>query len=439
MNPFKTLHYFDMGLPLEQASHFYQQRCQQALKLNSEPWLIVGPNFIPDNHFSWLNIKVSFFQDPMLAYLTGINQAHTALLLIPQTQKIYLFLPKLDSEKARWDGDYFGINESTQSLYQKHFGVSYIYEIDSLKEQLKILLAEYKTCAFSTCSTTAHPISKKLKQSIRACLPKSCELIDNSKSELSQRLVIDEVALKSVQKAIDISHTAFNTALKCLQTAHTENEIYGALAGSILAQSPYGASFPAIVASSKQAACLHYTDNNQALDKDGMLLIDFGVRWQAYVSDITRTIPISETFHPIDALLYNCVLKTQEYVESIVKAGITMAWLNEKCWSFLNQQLKDIVISHDISIHTDYEKAPHKVGHLIGIAVHDGDYSRRYQKEALKEGQMISNEPGFYGTVSYHEKGKKKQRPIGIRIEDMLLVTRDSCVNLSKQIPKYRP
>ena len=436
MDVFKTLHYFDLGLALSEAKHVYQARCQRALNHSPRPWLIMGPSFIPDNHFNWLNIKAPYFQDPMLAYLTGINQAHTALLLIPKKRSIILFLPKHNDEIARWEGDFFGISDTTRSLYIEHFGLSKLYDIKDIKKQIPLLLKDTATLGLSECSVTAHPCSKTFKRKLRSWLPRSCTLSDHSQIELKQRLVIDKVALKIVEKTIAMSKKAFYKALDSLSYAKTENEVYAALAGSIVAQSPYGASFPAIVASSKQATCLHYTDNNQKLDSDGMILIDFGVRWQAYVSDITRTIPVTGQFHPIDKVLYQCVLTTQQYVESLVKPGITMAWLNEQCWNYLNKLLKQNVLEKGWSIKTGYTHAPHKVGHFIGIAVHDGDHKRHYQQRPLSVGQMITNEPGFYGSVTAQYNNNTCVRDIGIRIEDMLLITDTGCVNLSSSIPK---
>ena len=101
--------------------------------------------------------------------------------------------------------------------------------------------------------------------------------------------------------------------------------------------------------------------------------------------------------------------------------------------------IKERILDQGGSIKTDYKTNPHQVGHLIGIAVHDGDTKRSYRNTPLKKGYLISNEPGFYGKVSMPYQQKRVTRTLGIRIEDMLLITKGGCKNLSQSIPKARP
>jgi len=72
----------------------------------------------------------------------------------------------------------------------------------------------------------------------------------------------------------------------------------------------------------------------------------------------------------------------------------------------------------------------------MGEQEHDGDPFRIYQDQPLREGLMISNEPGLYGTFKIRLEGRTWTRSLGIRIEDDLVVTSRGCQNLSKRIPK---
>ena len=432
MNPFKSLRYLSLDLSLNQAGALYKKRLAQTKNKLKTPWLIIGPPAPPDGLYSWLNVNIPFFQDPMLAYLTGINQAGCALFLSPNYS--VLFIPEENLDSIRWEGPYFGLSQTNKEHYKNHFGVDDIKLTTHLLKHLKntpLSLSNVSESTQKNCQIKAQQTMLKKKLEVTK---ETLNLF-----ELEERLVIDDAALAIIKKAIRFSKQAFLTAIKTLEHANNEADIASTLLASIYKLSPFGPSFPPIVASSKQACILHYTDNNNSLQKEGLLLVDFGIRYQSYVTDITRTIPISGHFHPIDAIIYNIVLETQSYVESLIKPGITLSNVNEACWAFMNTLIKKRVLDKGGSIKTDYKTAPHQVGHLIGIAVHDGDTKRNYRNMSLKRGYLISNEPGFYGTVCMPYKQKRVTRTLGIRIEDMLLITEDGCENLSQSIPKANP
>jgi len=83
-----------------------------------------------------------------------------------------------------------------------------------------------------------------------------------------------------------------------------------------------------------------------------------------------------------------------------------------------------------------YKDRPHGVSHLMGEQEHDGDPFRNYLSEPMREGWLISNEPGLYGSFKIRLNGKLYDEEIGIRIEDNLLITKTGCKNLSSSIPK---
>ncbi len=72
----------------------------------------------------------------------------------------------------------------------------------------------------------------------------------------------------------------------------------------------------------------------------------------------------------------------------------------------------------------------------MGEQEHDGDPFRNYTKEPMREGWVISNEPGLYGQFYIRLNGRVYDEEIGIRIEDNLLITKTGCRNLSRSIPK---
>ncbi len=246
----------------------------------------------------------------------------------------------------------------------------------------------------------------------------------------------DAVSIDLFETANQKMKKAFEHTLSKLSQFHTETDVMGALNGELLTQSHFGLSFPSIVASGPNAGTLHYTRNNSPLHKNRLLLLDFGIRWHTINGDVSRTIPISGKFNPLQKLLYELVLDTQAKVESHAKAGITIQKLNTICWTHLETLLKKHIKEKGGKVSRPYPKIPHNVSHLIGFQVHEGDPFREYRTQPLEAGWVISNEPGLYGTFELTIQGKRYHETLGIRIEDDLLITKNRAINLSQQIPK---
>ena len=80
-------------------------------------------------------------------------------------------------------------------------------------------------------------------------------------------------------------------------------QVQGFLEGQMLMHTPFGLSYPSIVASGSNANILHYTKNDDDFSKNEMMLIDVGIRWMTMHADITRTFPVSGRFNPMQKTL----------------------------------------------------------------------------------------------------------------------------------------
>jgi len=204
----------------------------------------------------------------------------------------------------------------------------------------------------------------------------------------------------------------------------------------MLMSSPYGLSFPSIIASGKNATVLHYMKNDDDFSRDEMVLMDFGVRWMTMHADISRTVPASGRFNHMQKLLYEIVLRAQWKVEQKAAPGVTIEQLNDVCWGSINHDLENTFRKWGGKFKLQYDKRPHGVSHLMGEQEHDGDPFRNYCTQPMKPGWMISNEPGLYGEFKIMLYGGDYDAELGIRIEDNLLITDMGCINLSRGVPK---
>jgi Xaa-Pro aminopeptidase len=256
------------------------------------------------------------------------------------------------------------------------------------------------------------------------------------KSHFELRLPLDSYDVKNTLTAEKITGKGFVETLKNFSRFRNEYQVQGFLEGRMLEESPYGLSFPSIIASGKNATVLHYMKNDDSFNKNEMVLMDFGVRWMTMHADISRTVPASGKFNPMQKILYEIVLKSQLVVQSQARKGVTIDELNDYCWASVNEGLEKNFKSIGGKFKLKYKNRPHGVSHLMGEQEHDGDPFRNYLSEPMQEGWMISNEPGLYGSFKIRLNGKIFDEDIGIRIEDNLLINKSSCTNLSKSIPK---
>lgn len=221
--------------------------------------------------------------------------------------------------------------------------------------------------------------------------------------------------IEQIYNAVDCTIAAHEGAAQVIDADEFEHAVEAAIE-FIYIQSGGRAAFPSIVASGKNATILHYNANDSLMKKGDLVVVDIGAEIDYYCADLTRTYPISGIFSKRQKELYNIVLETQEYIESLVKPGY---WLYNKA----EPQKSLHHLSYEFLEKMGYAKYfSHRIGHFLGLDVHDlGDYN-----EPLKEGDVITIEPGIY----IPEEG------IGIRIEDNYWVIEDGVICLSQDLPK---
>lgn len=173
---------------------------------------------------------------------------------------------------------------------------------------------------------------------------------------------------------------------------------------------PDVAYFP-IVGTGRNALTLHYTNVGARVEADDVILMDFAPEWRYYMSDVTRSWPASGKFSERGRKIYEAVLKAQEAAIAVVKPGALF---------------RDVEAAASRSlIESGFEPARymwHGLSHSIGMSTHDvcGIGPK------LAVGEVFTIEPGIYD----------RESGIGVRIEDVIVVTADGHDNLSKDAPK---
>jgi len=381
-----------------------------------------------------------------------VNQSNVILLLDPKSRESdeILFIEKKDISKEFWDGVRFGVgNVKGVKEVQRITGIKDVRDINDFEKIIKARFKSRKNRKMGTLWMQGYKGKKlvriktdhnwKFKNRLERCLRSWGEkpsLHNIMRSHFELRLPLDSYDINNTLAAEKITGRSFVATLKNFSSFKNEYQVQGFLEGRMLEGSPYGLSFPSIIASGPNATVLHYMKNDDSFDKSEMVLMDFGVRWMTMHADISRTVPASGKFNPMQRMLYEIVLKAQLAVQRTACRGVTMNDLNDCCWNSINQDLEKFFKSAGGKLKLRYKDRPHGVSHLMGEQEHDGDPFRNYLTEPMREGWLISNEPGVYGSFRIRINGRLYDEEIGIRIEDNLLITQTGCKNLSRSIPK---
>ncbi|MBI4389185.1 MAG: aminopeptidase P N-terminal domain-containing protein [Nitrospinae bacterium] len=431
----------------------FRERRQKLMARENALMVIAGVPHGPGQETAWSYAYCPTYQEPAIMYLTGINQPGVILLLDPHSRKSdeILFVNKKDPVKEFWDGVHLGAG-SSRSLAEAR-RVTGIREVRDIEEFEKVLKERFDKQPGKKLGTlwiegvrdgkralikTDH--NWNFKSRVSRLLAKwkvpSKALFNVMKSHFELRLPLDSCDAANTLRAQRVTGEAFKETLRSFRGFSNECQVQGFIDGQMLMRSSFGLSFPTIVASGANATTLHYVKNDDDFGKDELVLIDFGSRWMTMHADISRTVPASGRFDPMQRMLYEIVLRAQVLVERKARMGVAIKELNELCWSSVNHDLENGFKAAGGKWKLKYKQRPHGVSHLIGEQEHDGDPFRNYANEPMRAGWLISNEPGLYGHFRLRHKGKTYDEEIGIRIEDNLLITKNGCRNLSRGIPK---
>jgi Xaa-Pro aminopeptidase len=217
----------------------------------------------------------------------------------------------------------------------------------------------------------------------------------------------DPDEILAVRKAVDIATKAFAAVLEKIAPGATEKEVANELDHAMRCLGADAPSFETIVASGPRAALPHARPTDKALEAGEEVIIDFGCEVDGYCSDETCTVPLGEPKGKISEI-YGIVREAKEKGIQAVRAGLSVQELDMIVRGFIEDKG-----------YGDFFR--HGTGHGVGIAVHEAPAITVNGEGLLEENMIITVEPGIY----IPQVG-------GVRLEDMVLVTRDRGEVLTK-------
>ncbi len=213
--------------------------------------------------------------------------------------------------------------------------------------------------------------------------------------------------INNIKKAVEITDDIFNKFLKYVKPGMTELEAKNFVLKQIIDSEAEKESFDTIVAGGSNSANPHYNSSNYIFKENDVVLIDFGVFYNGYCSDMTRTFKLGNGIEGFDKI-YEIVKKSLEVGINIIKDGIMISDIDKNIRKYISDQGYG-------------DKFIHSSGHGIGIEIHESPNIYGANNDKLKEGMIITIEPGIY-----------LEDKFGIRLEQDVLVKKNGYVILNK-------
>lgn len=354
-------------------------------------------------------------------YLTGVMRENTAFLAYRSADKTLetLFIEEPDPHSERWTG-----KMPTREEVKAISGIEDVRYVPAMEDAISMYMGRYRVerayFDMYRCGMNDLPdYNLVMAERFRKAYP-FVELKDlhTACTPLREQKDADEV--ECVRKAVEITKQGLEFVMKNLKPGMLEYQVQADFEYACRRLGAARQSFPTIAGSGINGCMMHYVTNHCEVKDGSLILLDLGVKYGNYCSDITRTYPANGKYSPRQREFYELVLKANKAVAEAAKPGVTTRDLNETARKVLGEGLVAMGKIADVSEVGKYYM--HGVSHSIGIDVHDITFTG----DVLKPGWIISNEPGLY----------IDEEEIGIRIEDDLLITEDGCEVLSKDIIK---
>lgn len=216
------------------------------------------------------------------------------------------------------------------------------------------------------------------------------------------RAVKDEQEREKMRVSSAVNDACMEEFVAALHPGATEKELEEAFVQIYARHGCEGVSFTPIVGFGKNAADPHHGNDGTRLEKGMCVLLDVGGIYDGYCSDMTRTFFTAEPTEE-ERKVYELVRAANEAAEAIIKPGVRLCDI-------------DAAARNVIAAAGYGEQFTHRLGHFIGLEDHEfGDVSSNFDRP-VEEGMCFSIEPGVY------LEGK-----FGVRIEDLVIVTKDGC------------
>ena len=358
-----------------------------------------------------------FRQESNFYYLTGHSEPGAALLIAPSKGRVSyceaLFLPQQGSLPESWTVPRTSPEEAGRLGFQEVLATgNWPQELQSLIKDRKLVYSLHPLPGSGAESVRDKHLFARLENDAG-----TTNIRDVRRHLSEMRSIKSSGEILMLQKAVDATVSAHREAWKIVKAGVSEHQVMARFIGAAYESGCARMAYPPIVGAGKNASILHYHRNDSTLENEQLLLMDMGGEHSRYAADITRTVPVSGKFSEYHRELYEVVHQAQQKVIAALRPGMVLNSLRNRSM----QQIVSNYFQKHLQRFGVEGRLPHALGHHVGLDVHDPAPVR----DILKPGMVVTIEPGIY----------LPDERLGIRIEDMVEVTKDGCRVMSSTLP----
>jgi len=237
---------------------------------------------------------------------------------------------------------------------------------------------------------------------LRRVLPKPCRLRPLSGAVERQRTIKDAAETCLIREAVNLGSSLFPSLVKTIRPGVPETTVAAKLEFAARQAGAEGMSFDTIIAAGPRSALPHGRASATPIPRQGFVVLDFGVILAGYCSDMTRTVALGRPSAK-ERGWYDAVLDAQLAGIAAVRPGVTAGEVDEAARKVLKRNKLAKYYTHS-------------TGHGVGLEIHESPRLAAGETTVLEPGMVLTIEPGVY------VPGQG-----GVRIEDMILVTKTGC------------
>lgn len=407
-----------------------------------------------------------FFQRPAFRYLTGFLESDAVLVMTKEAGQTdsYLFVQDADPRRALYDGE-----RSTPETIRRDLGLMprRAQELDGVLDDavargLPVYsILDFQSNEFSRRdSLTAGRMFMRRLQARHEGL--EVREINRWVDEL--RAVKSPAEVELLTDAINISSRAHEAAMRAIRPGMGEHEVQAIMESEYRRLGADMPGYSSIVGAGPNSTVLHYPAGKRTLQAGEVVLMDVAAYYEGYSADITRTVPVDNTFSPEIREVYTVVLNAQKAAESVIEDGTSYRQASDAASEVLHNGLVDLGLIESVDASFDappglcpggwaqgdgcpqwYLYVYHGFIHGIGLDVHDP--STFSTTGAFHPGDVFTIEPGLYvrgdvfedlpdtpknrRLIAHARDAVERYKHLGVRIEDNYWLSEEGLKRLS--------
>ena len=336
--------------------------------------------------------------------LSQMEESKIPQLIITSAESIFYLTGKMIHSGERLVALYLDVNGNHKFLVNKLFpinedlGVEIVWydDIENPIDRLEKIVKQGEVLGVDK-DLPSHFLIDLMGRNVIKAFVNSSPIIDRL------RMIKDEEEIKIMKEASKINDAVMLKLWSNLKEGYSEKYYANLLSEIYEEEGASGFSFSPIIATSPNGADPHHGTGKDKIKVGDSVVLDIGGVYKNYCSDMTRTVFIGKEPSKEHANVYNIVKSANEKAISIIKEGVK--------FSDIDKAARNLITEAGYG-----EYFTHRTGHSIGIEVHDFGNVSSVNDEEVKAGMIFSVEPGIY-----------LKDNIGVRIEDLVLVTKDGC------------